>query len=212
MSNDNTCRRLAVGLGVILTAFSVVVMAQPRGTWSVGVGAGWVIPKSNNGDLDSGARARVGNDIKPIFTLEYFVLDNVGVQLLGAIPFTQKVQVDGQHVGEVTHLPPALYLQYHFTRIPGPVTPFIGAGVEYSIIFNEDTDKDFKASAGRLRVSNSWGVTAHVGADYAITDSNAIRFDVYFIDIDSNVRVGGNYAGRTHIDPLVWGLSYLWRF
>lgn len=222
MNRERISKLIGYGLVLALAAVASPTVAQTAGTWSLGVGAGWVIPQADNGKIAGGAvQTDVGNDIKPTFTVEYFILDNVGIQLLGAIPFTQTVALHGGgfngHVGSVQHLPPALYLQYHFSELLGllspalqRITPFAGVGVEHSFIYNENIDDSLKPN--EFAVSGSTSYTFHGGIDYALNKHSAIRFDIYYINIDSDVELNGAGLGTTHIDPLVWNLGFVWNF
>ena len=40
--------------------------------------------------------------------------------------------------GETKHLPPTLSLQYYFTN-KSRITPFVGAGINYTYFFDEKT-------------------------------------------------------------------------
>jgi len=216
---------LALGL-VALIAFSAPAKAQTAGTWSVASGAGWVVPRFDNGTLAGGAlRNHVGNDIKPTLTIEYFIFNNVGIQLLAAIPFSQKVDLNGQYFGEVQHLPPALYLQYHLGGMLSQlspslknISPFVGVGVEHSFIYDEKIGNQALLAAlglpanSEFAVSGSTGYTFHAGVDYVIAQSNALRFDLYYIEINSSVQLNGASLGTSHIDPYVYDISYVWNF
>ena len=63
-----------------------------------------------------------------------------------------------------------------------------------------------------LQVKNSWGLAAHLGTDYWITEKSAIRADLRWIDIDSDVHLNGTRIGKVEIDPLVVGVSYIMKF
>ena len=63
------------------TAFAV-----PAGTWSVAAGAHYVDPKSDNGTLDNGLSVDVDGDVRPTISGEYFIANNVGIELLASIP------------------------------------------------------------------------------------------------------------------------------
>lgn len=215
--NKRLAVRLAAMALVVATGITATsAIGQQAGSWSLGAGVGWVIPKANNGKIAGGALGTdIGNDIKPTFTAEYFVFDNLGIQLLGAVPFAQTVRINGEHIGNVQHLPPALYLQYHLTGLLGlisPVleglTPFAGVGVEHSFIY----DEDFNAPYSNVHVRDSTSYTFHGGLDFAVRKNQAIRFDIYYINIDSKIRAGSTTIGTTHIDPLVWNVGYVWTF
>jgi len=100
-------------------------------------------------------------------------------------------------------------LQYHFNSA-GKVSPFIGAGLNYTTFFSEKTTGALAGS--KLKLDDSWGLAAHAGVDIALTEKSALRVDMRWIDIDSKVKVDGSDLGTAHIDPLVYGLAYVMKF
>lgn len=192
-------------------ALTSPVMAQSAGDWTVGLGFGSVQPKSDNGTLSAnGLKVDVGDNIRPTITVEYFIRDNLGVELLAATPFKHDVKLAGLgKVGTVKHLPPVLSLQYHFDAGNG-FAPFVGVGVNFTGFFSEKTTGALAGS--RLELDDSWGLAAHIGADYWINERSAIRADLRWIDIDSDVKLNGDKIGEVNIDPLVVGASYVMKF
>ena len=185
-------------------------LAQSAGEWTVGIGAASVQPKGDNGRLAGTYDTEVGNDVRPSLTLEYFVRDNVGVELLAATPFEHEVKFDGVgKVGTVKHLPPVVSLQYHFDATP-QLKPFVGVGVNFTGFYDAESRGDLAGSD--LRVKNSWGLAAHLGADYWINDRSAVRADVRWIDIDADVTLNGADIGQVEVDPVVAGVSYVMKF
>ena len=108
--------------GVATPAF-----AEAKGDWTLGVGVHNVDPKSNNGTLANGTLPlSIGSSARPSLTVEYFVRDNLGVEVLAAWPFEHDISVKGLgKVGSTKHLPPTVSLQYHFND-KGTVSPVIG--------------------------------------------------------------------------------------
>ncbi|AZB56827.1 OmpW family protein [Cereibacter sphaeroides] len=181
------------------------VAAQSAGDMTFGIGLGSVMPKSDNGTL-AGLGAEVGNDVQPTITFEYFIRDNLGIEILAATPFKHDVSLDGLgNIGSVKHLPPTVTLQYHFPT-GGAFAPFVGAGVTYVTFFDEETP------LGDLELDDSWGLSVHAGFDYWLNDRNAIRADVRWMDIDSDAKLNGASIGTAEIDPVVVGVSYIWKF
>ncbi|PJK10381.1 hypothetical protein CO614_02840 [Lysobacteraceae bacterium NML120232] len=186
--------------------------AQSKGDFTLGFGVHQVAPKSNNGKLANGTLAvDVGNNIRPTITGEYFVADNLGIEVIAALPFKHDINIDGLgQVGETKHLPPTLSLQYHFGEVDGKIKPFVGAGVNYTWFYSEKTQG---ALAGNdLRLGNSWGLAAHAGVDFALSEKSAFRVDVRWIDIDTKVKLNKAPIGTVNVDPLVYGASYVMKF
>jgi outer membrane protein len=179
-------------------------LAQSAGDITLGFGLALVSPKDDNGTL-AGADATVDEDFRPSITVEYFIRDNLGIELLGALPFEHDVFVGGAFAGSTKHLPPTLTLNYHFPTA-GAIKPFLGLGVNYTVFFEESSP------LGDLEIDESFGLAAHLGFDYALNDSKALRMDLRYIDIDSDVRLNGANIGKVEIDPLVLGVAYVMKF
>ncbi|WP_285447696.1 OmpW family outer membrane protein [Xanthomonas sp. LMC-A-07] len=190
---------------------SAPALAQSKGDWLLGVGAHQVAPKSDNGSLAGGTLdVDVGTDIRPTITAEYFIADNWGIEVLAALPFEHDINIRGLgRVGSTKHLPPVVSLQYHFNS-QGKVSPFVGAGINYTRFFSTETSG---ALAGNdLDLDASWGLAAHAGLDVKISDRGALRVDMRWIDIESDASLNGNRIGTVNIDPLVYGVAYVHRF
>jgi outer membrane protein len=204
-------KSLSCLVAAALAVAAVPAFAQSAGDWTLGIGLHQVDPKSDNGKLAGGTLPlSVDSDAKPSVTLEYFVRDNVGIEVLGALPFKHEIAVKGVgKVGETKHLPPTVSLQYHFNSA-GKVSPLLGLGINYTTFFSEDTQG---ALAGtKLKLGDSWGLAAHAGLDFKISDKAAVRVDVRWADIDSSVKVDGAKLGTANIDPLVYGAAYVLKF
>ena len=204
-------RRFApLAIALAFGGLAAPAFAQQAGEWTFSVGAHQVNPKSDNGRLVGGTLPiDVGSNVRPTITAEYFVRDNLGIEVLAALPFQHDISVPGLgRVGSTKHLPPTVSLQYHFGE--GSVKPFIGAGLNYTTFFSTDTTG---ALAGAdLELDDSWGLAAHAGIDFEVGEKGAIRIDARWIDIDSDVSVNGVGVGTVNIDPLVYGAAYVFKF
>jgi outer membrane protein len=198
---------LAIGLG----AAAAPVLAQSQGDWTLGVGVHAVDPRSDNGRLADGTlKVDVDIDVKPTLTFEYFVRDNLGVEVIAAWPFEHDVSIAGMGtVGSTKQLPPTVSLQYHFNG-KGKVSPFVGAGINYTTFFSEDTRGALDGA--QLELDDSWGLAAHAGIDFAVGERSAIRVDARWIDIDADVKLNGADIGTVNIDPIVYGAAYVMKF
>ncbi|WP_141057431.1 OmpW family protein [Stenotrophomonas rhizophila] len=207
----NTSPLLLSALAATLALAAAPAMAQSKGDWTIGAGVHQVAPKSNNGSLAGGTlKVDVDNDVKPTITGEYFIADNLGIEILAALPFKHDINIAGLgNVGSTKHLPPVVSLQYHFNS-KGKVSPFVGAGINYTTFFSEKTSGALAGS--KLKMDDSWGLAAHAGLDFAINDKGSLRVDVRWMDIDSKVKLDGEKIGTVNIDPLAYGVSYVFKF
>lgn len=185
-------------------------LAQQAGDWTFGLGAHVVAPKSDNGSLAGGAlEADVGDNWRPTFTGEYFFRDNWGIEVLASLPFHHDIELNGVKAGSTKHLPPTVSLQYHFTGSE-KVKPFIGAGVNYTLFFSQDTTGPL--AGADLDLDNSFGLALHGGLDFAVGTNKFVRLDARWIDIDTDVKVNGASVGTVNIDPMVYGAAFVWKF
>ena len=203
---------------LVLAAATALTMtsafAVPAGTWSVAAGAHMVDPKSDNGTLANGALSvEVDDDIRPTISGEYFVADNVGVELLAAIPFHHDITLTDANGNEIDaktqHLPPTLSVQYHFDNdmMPMNIKPFVGVGVNYTTFFKEKI-----ATGGDLDLDDSVGVAGHVGLDIPFAPTEAFRIDARYMDIKTDASLDGNDLGEVDISPWVYGVAFVKQF
>ncbi len=202
---------IAAALAALLAA--TPALAQSKGDFTVGIGVHNVAPKSNNADLGGGARIEVGDSVRPTVTGEYFIADNLGIELIAALPFQHDIDIAGPagkvNGGSTKHLPPTLSLQYHFGAPDAKIKPFVGAGVNYTWFFGEDTTGPLAGT--KLSLDNSWGAALHAGIDFKV-GNGAIRIDARKIDIDTDAKLNGAKLGTVNIDPMVYGAAYVMKF
>ena len=181
------------------------VFAYGAGDFFTRVGVAKVDPTNNNGEI-LGADVNVDAETNFAFTLGYRFHDKMGVELLAALPFKHDLQVEGVTDGSTKHLPPTLTLQYYpLGGTEARVQPYVGAGINYTRFSDEKTD-----IGASLELDDSWGAAGQVGVDLLIDEHWALNAAAWYIDIDSDAKVGGAEAGTVEIDPVVVmaGLSY----
>jgi len=182
----------------------------------VKLGVADVEPKSDNGTLNGGAlgmlNTDVGNSIRPSITFEYLITQNLGLEVLAAWPFSHDVSISNLHgakVATVDVLPPTLSLQYHF--IPDKiVSPFIGVGINYTFIYNEETKGALAGTS--LDVDDSWGFAAHAGIDFNFNEHWLMTIDARWIQIRGDAKLNGKKLGTVEVDPMVYGIAVGYRF
>ena len=203
---------------LVLAAATALTMttafAVPAGTWSVAAGAHYVDPKSDNGTLNNGLSVDVDGDVRPTISGEYFIANNVGIELLAAIPFHHDFTLndaDGKEIftGKTQHLPPTLSLQYHFDgyNLPMNVKPFVGVGVNYTTFFKERV-----STGGDLDLDDSVGVAGHIGLDIPFAPTESFRIDARYMDIKTDATLNGTDIGEIDISPWVYGVAFVKQF
>nr|WP_284283475.1 OmpW family protein [Mesorhizobium amorphae] len=160
-----------------------------------------------------GSGLSYSNTLTPELDISYFFTDNIATELILG---TTYANINGQgtigglgKVGNVWLLPPTLTLQYHFTNL-GAFKPYIGAGVNYAIFYNQDA-----GSADALKVKNTFGTALQVGFDYMVDQHWGVNFDVkkLFLKPDFDVTVdGAKLTGKAVLDPWLIGAGVTYRF
>lgn len=197
-----------IALASLVVFASSTALAMPAGTWTVGVGAAYVDPQSDASVLKNGASVTVDENTQPSLTFEYFPANNVGVEVLAALPFQHDINIGGKYAGKTQHLPPTVSLNYHFDGLHSKVKPFVGVGVNYTTFFKE---RLYTPSVD-LELDDSVGAAGQVGVDFKITDRDAVRVNARYINIESDVKLNGADAGTVEISPWVYGVSYVKSF
>ncbi|MDR0247886.1 MAG: outer membrane beta-barrel protein [Burkholderiales bacterium] len=204
-------KALASALVIAVLALGVTGVAQAADSkFVVKLGIADVVPKSNNGYLANGIlKADVGNSVRPSITFEYMITPNLGVEVLGAWPFRSDIKLNTVKSGRVDVLPPTVSVQYHFLP-DNVVSPFVGAGVNYTFMYNEKTMGPIRGAD--LDVKNSWGLAAHVGVDFNFNKNWLMTLDARWIQMRNDVKVNGDKVGKVKVDPMVWGIAVGYRF
>ena len=188
-----------------LMSLSVVAHAG-ESPWTFKVGGSYVMPKSNNGALASGAiEADVSSEVGFTPSIEYKFSPNLVGEVLLAIPFEHEVKnsLNDSKVATFKHLPPTFFAKWLMT--PGAeLSPYVGLGLNYTLVFDEELD----GGGGKLKGDDSFGVAALAGFEYRAAGSPwGIALDVRYIKIESDLTLNGKDIGTLTVDPLVFGVS-----
>lgn len=192
----------ALALGLSAPAFA--------DDWFVRLGAAHVDPKSDNGSLAGGVLATtIDSSTQLGLVLGRQLTDNWAVELLAASPFKHTVSLNGVEAVDFKQLPPTLGLQYRFAP-SAPVSPFIGAGLNYTRTWSESTRGP--VDGADVKLGNSWGLAGQAGLAVRLGDSMELVLEARYIDISVDVSVNGANVGKAHVDPMVYALTLGWRF
>ena len=212
-----------------------VMAARQAGDIIVRAGAATVDPSDVDSDeitLDgTGLDAEVNNvdsNTQLGLTATWMVTDKFGLELLAATPFDHDIRAKGleglgiRKIGDTSHLPPTLSVQYHFMGgSDNKFQPFVGAGLNYTNFFDEDASKELETALGEkydLDLDDSWGVAVQAGVDYFVTDNIALNATVWWIDIETDATLKGEDSGTkieadsVEIDPWVYLVGVAYKF
>ena len=226
-----------------LTTFAGTVLSHEQGDWIVRVGAATVDPDESSSLLnvaglggniaDSGLG--IDGDTQAGFTLAYMLTDHVAVELLAATPFTHDIYLNssgiagaqpglpaGSKIASVEHLPPTLSLQYFLRDGSSAFQPYVGIGINYTLILDEDLAANIKADlaggglgASNLDIDDSVGLALQIGADYQLDEKWLFNAAIWNMDIDTEASLDsavGTVKADLDIDPWVYMLSVGYKF
>lgn len=221
-------------INLIITSLLTVTASQAavafeKGDFLIRGGFATVSPNEsstniNVGATDLGVDLTVDNNTQLGLTFAYFLTDRINIEVLAATPFTHTVNFGtsnalgtGDKLGEVTHLPPTVSLNYYFNDPSSKFQPYVGAGLNYTFFFEEEFTGENKAIGLQdLSLSESFGLAFQVGADYMIDEKWFVNAAVRWIDIDTEVSFKLNstpgHVDELSIDPWVYTVSLGYKF
>lgn len=187
-----------------------VAEAYQAGDWLVRAGIWGIYPKSDNLNLGPNTDINVDDSYSLGFNITYMATPNIGIELLGAWPFSHDISLSGVGtIGDTKQLPPTISVQYHFLP-DSNFRPYVGLGLNYTFFFDESTEGALSGSD--LKLDDSWGLAAQVGMDFDVAPNWFLNVDVRYIDIESKAKLDGVSIGTVEIDPWVVGFNVGTRF
>lgn len=179
-----------------------------------------VAPNERSGGINPafpGEKVKVDNNIMPELDVTYMATNHIGFELIAA---TTKHSVSGTggttgSIGKLASswvLPPTLTAQYHFLPT-GRIRPYVGAGINYTIFYNEKASDGLQTAVGKTKVGlkDSVGWAAQAGVDVDITRKLFVNLDVKYIDMDTTATLEtaaiGTQQVKVHLDPIVAGVG-----
>ncbi|GIX37072.1 MAG: membrane protein [Silanimonas sp.] len=196
-----------------LLASALLLASAPAfaGDWWIRGGATHVDPKSDNGRLAAGAlQVDIDSNTQLGLSLGRFLTDQWAIDVLAATPFSHTAKLNGAESVRFKHLPPTVSLQYYFGGRDAAVRPFLGAGVNFTWVYDEQ--ERGPVTGARVELENSWGAAAQAGLLFRLSDTWHATADLRWIDIDSKTRLDGTRIGTVKVDPLVFSLMVGTRF
>ena len=107
-------------------------------------------------------------------------------------------------------------MQYHFLP-DSRFSPYIGAGVNWTVFFSEDLDSNFSNPGDSIDLENSFSYVFQAGFDVKLDNDWFINLDVKYIDLNTEATIRNSSAGDifvddVDIDPWTFGFGIGKRF
>ncbi|MEZ9393931.1 outer membrane protein OmpW [Vibrio splendidus] len=205
-------KKIVCGIAVIAALMSTNVLAHKEGDFIIRAGAAMVSPNDSSGDVlgNSSLEFSVDSNTQLGLTFGYMFTDNISLEVLAATPFSHGISVNGVgEVAETKHLPPTFMVQYYFGEANSDFRPYVGAGINYTVFFDESLTSTGKNDAGLTDVSldDSWGLAANIGMDYMINEDWFLNASVWYADIGTTATyktATDTFKTDVDIDPWVF--------
>lgn len=172
-----------------------------------------ILPDESSSVTPIGGDINIDDAYVPELDFSYFFNDNIALELIAATS-KHDAEANGTSLGDLDLgdfwvLPPTLLAQYHLP-LGSNFKPYVGAGINYTIIYNED------AAGGTvtdLEVDNGFGWAMQAGVDYMLDEHWLINVDVkkIWLNLDAKVN-GGAVRADIDLDPWIFGFGVGYRF
>ncbi|KZN63670.1 OmpW/AlkL family protein [Pseudoalteromonas luteoviolacea] len=213
-------------LTAALLSTLLVTAPLAQAQFSVNVGAIHVNPIDSASAINENRALGLSadSDTQLGITFDYQYNDNLVFELVAATPFSHTVEgqggLAGNDIAEIKHLPPTLLAQYHFFDASAKFRPFIGAGLNYTVFFDEEASaalkQTLKTDDVKVDLDNSFGLALQMGFNYEINDKWGLHVMVSKMDIDTDATVYANgvqaLTSDVEIDPFVAMIGAKYKF
>lgn len=189
-------------LSALVLLAASLPLAQAASPWSVRLAATYLQTVDN---ATKGVDVKIEDKLIPEFDVGYAFTEHWSAELVLTVPQEHEVKVNGAKAGTFKHLPPTLLAKYTFNSIGG-FTPYIGAGVNFTLIFDDDL--------GGAKLDNySVGPAGQAGFDYKLNERWAINADIKRIMLRTDVKLpGGATLTEARLDPWLYSLGLRYQF
>jgi len=210
---------MTLAAAVVATFASAAARADEDGPWEVRLRAVHLSPANKSDAIPSLAvpsdAIHINSKWLPDLDIEYFVSPHWSAELVLTYPQSQTVTVEKSalggpvDIGTFKHLPPVLTAKYNF--MPGAdFRPYVGAGVNLTII--SDVTLTVPTVGALTLDSTSVGPAVQAGFDLKLSDHWLLNADAKWVQIRSDVKLGGTKVSTVKVDPLLFGIGIGYRF
>lgn len=195
----------------LLTALALAAgSAQAADDWFFRAGATHVNPDSGNGTLAGTLAVDIDSQWGLGLTVGRYLDEHWALEVLAATPFRHTARLNGAESVDFKHLPPTVSVQYYFGDRGAALRPYLGAGVNWTWVYDEQ--ERGPVAGTRVDLDNSWGLAAQAGLLWNLRENWHATADVRWIDIDAEARLNGAGIGTVKVDPMVISVMVGTRF
>jgi len=213
---------LAIGAGMIAAPASAKegeglkahdVLLRVRGIWVAPNGTSdGIVPTLPNDRLS------VHDSFAPEVDVTWMATKHIGFELIAATTRHTahgKAGVTGT-LGPVVNtwvLPPTLTAQYHFNS-GGKIRPYLGAGINYTVFWNEKATTQLTSAVGptRVHINDSVGYALQGGVDIDLNKRFFLNLDAKYVDMSPRATIYttalGTQTVKTRISPVIVGVGF----
>jgi outer membrane protein len=209
----NTVKGIVLAVSSALFVLPMAASAYDKGDIVVKFGAASVSPASSSDEISPDLSVTADDEVQLGISGTYMVSDKLGLELLAATPFSHELTFKGTSakVGSIKHLPPTLSAQYYFMGSKSKFKPYVGAGVNYTVFFDEEVGSAVSDAYSDLDLDDSVGLSAQVGFDYQINNKWMLNASAMYIDINTTATLSGDDIEDLEVDydldPMVYRLN-----
>lgn len=202
---------LASTLVLISGIVSQLPAAPEPGNMMIRVRGIGVIPQEKTTIKPIGGKIKVNNSFVPEIDFTYFFTQNISAELIAATT-KHKGKIRGSSVGSLSAghvwlLPPTLTLQYRFTCW-NFVKPYAGAGVNYTIFYNEK-----KGDLTSISYEDRAAPALQLGFDFPFHNGWYFNLDMKKIFLKTTVKANNKtITAKMKLYPWLLGFGLGYRF
>lgn len=178
-------------------------------------GVAGVLPDESASVETLGGGVEISDEAVPTIQLEWMFNDRISAELLCCVA-THSVEArpaggGAINLGEVTLFPPTVTLKYRWNP-HGAIQPYVGAGINYTLFFNEDTPASGPVTD--IDYDESFGGALQAGVDIRTSEHWFVNFDVrkIWINTDVTIQAGAAIHADVDINPYVVTAAVGYRF
>lgn len=236
----NSSGKILLSAAALSFLVAAPVVAHEKGDILVRGGVVTVMPTGDSGAVSglpdgvNNARVEVENNSQLSLVGVYMLRDKIGLEVLAATPFKHDIvgkgDLEGVDVGETSHLPPTVSLQYYFGEKGSRFKPYVGVGLNWTLFFSEKVDGNLLNTlntlptvaglggvhSADLELDSSLGLAAQAGVDVHLKDNWYLNAALWYVDIDTEATLktdlGTSHKVDVEVDPWVFNVALAYKF